>query len=159
MKTSVKTRLRVSGATVAIVFFGLAVIGCGSADEGGDTTAPPPAPGTVTLDVSGITDAMGLVMLSLIGKDVPGQGFAAVCDVVDAEPFNSAGAYLPITGDEPCALGTEPVMFDPGHYEIVVAVLPGGSTTPEQCTMTDVTVDGDVVVKVTGLGPGTDCDF
>ena len=143
------------------VVFGLAMIGCSSGDEPGSTAPPPPppAPGTVTLDVSEVTDATGLVMLSLIGKDAPTQGFAAVCDVVGTDPFSTTGVFLPITGDDPCSLGTEPVIFDPGSYEVVVAVLEGGSKTPNQCTQTEVTVDGDVTVKVTGLGAGTDCDF
>ncbi len=121
--------------------------------------SPTPAPGTVTLDVSGVTDATGLVMLAVIGENLPTQAFAAGCALVDADPFSFTGQYLPIAGDDPCTLGTVPMEFDPGSYEVIVAVLEGGSRTPEQCTQTDVTVDGDVTVEVTGLGPPTSCEF
>lgn len=173
---------RVRYAMLAAVLFGASTAGCGSGDDGAGTTsaapapattplattapapattAPPPAPapGTVTLDLSGVTDATGLVMLAIIGKTVPVQAFAAVCGLVDTDPFSFTGAYLPITGDDPCTLGTEPVEFDPGSYQVIVAVLQGGSRSPEQCTQTEVTVDGDATVEVIGLGPPTDCDF
>ncbi len=113
----------------------------------------------MTLDVSGVTGAEGLVMLAVIGNNVPTQAFAAVCDFVDTDPFSFTGQYLPITGDDPCTLGTAPVEFDPGSYEVIVAVLEGGSRSPEQCAQTDVTVDGDVTVEVTSLGPPSDCQF
>ncbi len=98
-------------------------------------------------------------MLAVIGKNVPVQAFAAVCAMVGTDPFSFTGAYLPITGEDPCTLGTEPVEFDPGSYQVIVAVLQGGSRSPEQCTQTEVTVDGDVTVEVTGLGPPSDCNF
>ncbi len=118
-----------------------------------------PAPGTVTLDVSGVTGASGLVMLAVIGRSVPNGMTAAACEMVGSDPFSFTGAYKPITGDDPCTLGSEPVQFEPGSYEVIVAVLQGGARSPEQCVRTDVMVDGDVMVEVTGLGPAADCNF
>lgn len=164
MRSKVR-RLRTIPVMILVAALGA---GCGSAgevggaDTGGEpsvTAAPQPLPGTVSLDVSGVTDARGLVMLAVIGNGVPNQAFAAACAIVDAEPFSFSGVYLPITGDDPCSLGTEPVEFAPGAYEVTVAVLPGGARTPEQCTQASVVVDGDVTVEVTGLGPPTDCQF
>lgn len=163
-----RSRLR-SWAILATVLLGVAVTGCAS-DDGGGTPSPSPstspsspsaapAPGTVTLDLSGVMDATGLVMLSVIGKDVPTEAFAATCGLVDGEPFSFTGAYRPITGGDPCTLGAEAVEFDPGSYQVIVAVLEGGSRSPQQCAQTPITVDGDVTVKVASLGPGSDCEF
>ena len=157
---------RVHRAILATVLVAMVAVGCSSDEGGGSATSPssttpppPPAPGTVTLDVSGVTDATGLVMLAVIGNNVPEQMMGAVCDIVSADPFTFIGQYLPLTGGDPCTLGTEPIKFQPGSYEVLVAVMPGGATTPQQCTETNVTVDGDVTVEVTSLGPPSDCDF
>lgn len=149
--------LRVSRALLAVVMIGAMTLGCSSTST--TTTPAPPAPGTVTLDLSGVTGASGLVMLALVGHNLPTQPMAATCSVVDGDPFSFSSEYFPITGDEPCALGSVPVEFAPGSYEVIVAVLEGGSTSPEQCSQTGVTVNGDVTVEVTALGPPGDCDF
>ncbi len=128
------------------------------------TTAPAAAPastgpGTITLDVSGVTGARDLILLGLVPPAVPGQAMGAVCQPVGADPFSYAGPLLPVTGDHPCALGTEPLRFEPGTYTMVVAAIRGGEQTPQQCTEVAVTVAGDVTVEVTELGPPTDCSL
>ena len=158
-----RSRLRLHRTILAMLLFGVILVGCSSDNDEGAaaSTAPPPAPtpGTVTLDVSGITEAPNRVMLAVIGNNVPTQPFAAACAIVDTDPFSFTGEFFPITGDEPCALGPDPVEFDPGSYEVIVAVMEGGARSPEQCAQTSVTVDGDVTVDVTALGPPTGCDF
>ncbi len=152
--------LRVLSAVVATVVFGVVAPGCSSGDGAASSTPPPnPVPGTVTLDVSGVTGATGLVMLAVVRDSMHPQAFAAACDIVDTDPFGFTGQLMPITGGDPCTLGTEPVQFDPGTYEVVVAVLEGGSQTPQQCTQTDVTVDGDTTVEVTGLEDPSACNL
>jgi hypothetical protein len=162
MEVPMRSRLRLLRTLLAVLLFSATVVGCGPDDEGtAAATSPPPAPtpGTVTLDVSGITDAPNLVMLAVIGNNMPNQAFAAACAIVDADPFSFTGEFFPITGDDPCSLGTDPVEFDPGPYEVIVAVMQGGARSPEQCAQTSVTVDGDVTVEVAALGPPTGCDF
>lgn len=148
--------------STALLVAAIALASCGSEEANPAVTTsstPPPAPGTVTLEVSDVADAAGLVLLSLVGSDLPTRPFGAACAIVDADDFAFAGTYRPITGDDPCTVGPEPLQLQPGSYDVIVAVLPGGSRTAEQCTKTTVTVDGDVTVDVAGLGPGTDCDF
>jgi hypothetical protein len=148
---------------VIIALLILVAVGCSSdsTDRTPPSTAPaePAVAGTVTLDVSEVTDATNLVLLSVIGNAVPTQPVAAVCAIVDSDEFNFTGHFLPITGDDPCTLGSEPVQFEPGSYDVIVAVLPGGSTTPERCTQAKVTVDGHVTLEVVSLGAPDDCDL
>ncbi len=146
----------------ALLVASMALGACSSEEASPATTTsppPPPAPGTITLEVSDVADATGLVLLSLVGTDLPTRPFGAACAIVDTDDFAFAGTYRPISGDDPCTLGSEPVEFQPGSYEVVVAVMPGGSTTPEQCAVATVTVNGDVTVEVNGLGPPEGCDF
>ncbi len=175
MELSARSRLRPAAALLCGVVISLVLVGCGSDDAGGAATAATtpittatttttatmvaPAPGTVTVNLSEVTDATNLVMVGVIGKNLPNQPFAAVCEIVTSDPFSFTGAYRPITGGDPCTLGAEPMKLDPGSYEVIVAVMRGGSTSPERCALTDVTVDGDVTVEVTGLGPPGDCNF
>ncbi|MDH3538830.1 MAG: hypothetical protein OEP52_02445 [Acidimicrobiia bacterium] len=148
---------------IAAFAFGLIAAACSSTEPAAvpEAISSPhvPSSGTVTLDVSEVTADPGLVMLSVIGKQVPNQPMGAVCGLVDADPFTFEGVFAPIIGDDPCTLGTEPVEFAPGPYEVVVAVLPGGARTPDRCVRTEVTVDGDVTLRVTELGPPIDCGF
>lgn len=118
-----------------------------------------PSPGTVTLDVSGIGQARDLILLGLIGSSTPLQAGAAICQPIGADPYSFSGKFMPMTGDNPCTLGVEPMEFDPGPYTMVVAVIRGGQQSPERCTEVDVTVDGDVTVEVAVLGPPSDCTF
>lgn len=156
------TSARSTQISTALLVAAMALASCGSeeANPSVTTSSPlPPAPGTVTLEISDVADAAGLVLLSLVGTDLPARPFGAACAIVDADDFEFAGTYRPIIGDDPCTVGAEPLQLQPGSYEVIVAVLPGGSRTAAQCTKTTVTVDGDVTVEVAGLGPGTDCDF
>ena len=146
-------------AVWAAAFIAVTVVGCGSSDNGATSTTPPPVPGVVTLDLSEATEAQGLVMLSLIGKNLPQQPMAAACAIVDSDPYGFTGEFFPIAGPDPCSLESEPLMLDPGTYSVVVAVMPGGSTSPDQCAEAEVTVNGDVTVEITALGPPTECDF
>ena len=153
-------RLRKHSAALAAILIAVAVGGCGSSsDDASTTSASPPVSGTVTLDLSEATEAQGLVMLSLIGKNLPQQPMAAACAIVDSDPYGFTGEFFPIAGPDPCSLESEPLMLDPGTYSVVVAVMPGGSTSPDQCAEAEVTVDGDVTVEIAALGPPTECDF
>jgi len=144
-------------AILSMILVGM--VGCTSSEDSTTSSAPLPVAGMVTLDLSGVAGANGLVMLSLIGKNLPHQPMAAACGLVDSDSFGFSGEYLPIIGPDPCTLGADPVTFDPGTYDIVVAVMLGGSTSPDQCAETEVAVDGDVTIELAGLGPPTDCDF
>lgn len=157
-----RSPLRLHRAIVAIALLSAVVLGCGSDDDAAavpSTTTAPPVAGTVTLDMSGATDASNRVMVAVIGKNVPTQPFGAACAIVDADPFSFTGEFFPITGGDPCSLGTEPVQLDPGSYDVIVAVMEGGATSPELCAEANVTVNGDVTVEVTSLGPPTNCNF
>ena len=154
------SRLRTRSAVWAAAFITAMVVGCGSSDGGVTTTTTlPPAPGSVSLDLSAVTDAEGLVMLSLIGKKLPQQPMAAACAIVDSDPYGFTGEFFPIAGPDPCSLESEPLVLDPGTYSVVVAVMPGGSTSPDQCAEAEITVDGDVTVEIAALGPPTECNF
>ncbi len=152
-------RRRLVGIAVIAV---VALAGCSSAEPTLDTVAttePPPSPGTVTLSVSDVAEAEHLVMLSVIGTNLPTQPIGAACDIVRTDSYAFTGSFAPIVGDHPCALGSEPIVFEPGTYNVIVAVLPGGSTVPHQCTQTAVTVNGNVTVEVSGLGTPADCNW
>ncbi len=134
-------------------------VSCGSAETQTTTTTSPPMPGTVTLAVSEVTDATGLIMVSVLGPNLPEVPVGAACAVVDTDPFSFTGAFFPITGPDPCTLGPEPFEFPPGTYEVIVAVMVGGVATPEQCIQSEVAVDGDVTLELSNLGPPTECDL
>jgi len=153
-------RNRKHSAVWAAIVIAVTIVGCdSSSDDAPTTTVSPPVSGTVTLDLSKATEAQGLVMLSLIGKNLPQQPMAAACAIVDSDPYGFTGEFFPIAGPDPCSLESEPLTLDPGTYSVVVAVMPGGSTSPDQCAEAEVTVNGDVTVEIAALGPPTECNF
>ena len=157
-----------SRALLATVVLSLTALACSSGDAAGDgaaaaptttATTAPPAPGTVTVNVSDVTNASNLIMVAMIGNNIPTQPLGAACAIVDADPFSFEGTFYPIAGPDPCTLGPAAVELAPGTYDVIVPVMPGGARTPDQCGNATVTVDGDTTVELTGLGAPDGCGF
>ena len=61
------------------------------------------------------------------------------------------GLAYPIEGDHPCALGTTPVVFEPGSYKARFGVYTGGEQIADQCVEIDFAVAENTTVTAPAL--------
>lgn len=111
---------------------------------GGDGGSGPGMPGTIEVSADGITGSENLIFLSGVTADV----FTSfVCVPIDADPFAHTDKLHPVTGGDPCTLGTDARVFDPGTYTVLFATIMGGQMVPERCIAVEATVDGDITLQ------------
>lgn len=108
------------------------------------------APGVVTVVVSGVADAEGLLLITE-ARDADGNQAAVACVPIDANPFDATFALEEIVGATPCE-ESAPITLDGGTYDLLTGVIAGGATEATSCAEAQVVVDGDVTVEMPALG-------
>jgi hypothetical protein len=108
--------------------------------------------GTLTIEASGITGAMGKIALVMVMESGGGPILGGICVPITADPGSfSDVAKTPTEQGNPCALGAD-VVFANGSYDLLGGIYTPGSMTPEQCSTTTVDVVGDTVVTMPAFG-------
>ena len=106
------------------------------------------APGTITVTTTGVAGFQGKLLIT--EARLTGRQAAIHCAPIAADPFSSTVVLETIVGPTPCE-DSAPITLDPGTYDLLTAVIMGGSMTPDVCARAQVVVDGDVTVTMPAL--------
>lgn len=120
-------------------------------DDGGGEEERPGGPGQVQIAVDGLTGGNTQILLTMIHRGNPGAPVGVSCASIDDDVWSFTGPVYPIEGDHPCALGTTPIMFEPGVYKAFFGVFTGGQQTADQCVEVEFEVAGDTTVTAPAL--------
>lgn len=134
-------------AVAAALSMVIAACGNDSGGSGEDTGGP----GQVQIAVNGVTGATTQILLLVIHEGNPERPLGAACAVIDDDLWGFTGPVYPIEGDDPCSLGTTPVVFAPGTYAAYFGVYTGGERTADQCVEIEFEVAGDTTVTAPAL--------
>jgi hypothetical protein len=111
----------------------------------------PAESGVITVTVSGLTGGEGLILLSEARDADDDRQIGFSCVSIDSDPFSASEPIRELIGDSPCDIG-DPLLLEPGPYDITTVTIMGGSQTPETCAEAQVEVDGDVEVEMPAQG-------
>lgn len=106
------------------------------------------APGTITVTTTGVAGFQGKLLIT--EARLTGRQAAIHCAPIAADPFASTVVLETIVGPTPCEVSS-PITLDPGTYDLLTAVIMGGSMTPDVCARAQAVVDGDVTVTMPAL--------
>lgn len=131
-----------SRARVLWVLLSIAVAESACGDDG--------APGTITVTAAGVTGGQGKLLITEARVASDGRQAAIHCQPITADPFSATVVLETIVGPTPCEASSA-ITLDAGTYDLLTAVIMGGSMTPDLCARGQVTVDGDVTITMPGL--------